>query len=358
MQTSLPTISTFKHPYYIVSPRYVRTSGGVRVLFRLADLINKAGGSAFVFLRPNFNHDLASSPMDVAPFLNHRIADYHFQSGLTPIVVYPETVRASKLSPPVRVRYLLNYKELLFQNEPLENDDYLLAFSRAIADQITIDKPTRPLFLPVSDPVFFSPSVETKTRSGGAFYAGKYKYRFGGKTFSITDGMPEITRDRPDSQTPEQIRDLFRRVEFFYCYEDSALALEAILCGCPTVFLPNEHFHNPLGAKELNGFGFAWGASSEQMRHAKDTVAAAREEHLRRLDEIQDQVRAFMVETQAIAAGRPYEVPFAEGILKSPGLFRRMLDMGSFLKDVIDDKGLKETLKIVVKRILARRFSI
>jgi len=354
----LPTSSTLKHPYYIISPRYVRTSGGVRALFRLADLINKAGGSAFVYLRPCFNPDLASSPMDVAPFLNQRIVDYHFQNGLTPIVVYPETVRVSKFSPPVRVRYLLNYNELLFRNDPLEADDYLLSFSRAIADQIQVDKPRQILFLPVSDPFFFCPPQAPVRRSGGVYYAGKFKYHFGGQTFPITEGMTEITRDRPDSQTPEQIRALFQRSEFFYSYEDSALALEAILCGCPTVFLPNAHFQIPLGAKELKGLGFAWGDSPDQLRHAKETVVAARAEHLRRLDEIQDQVRAFMVDTQAIAANRPYEMPFAGGVFKSPGFLRRLLDVGPFLRDVIEDRGWAGTLKTVAKRVAARRFNV
>jgi hypothetical protein len=354
----LSSSDAFKHPYYIVAPRYVRTSGGVRVLFRLADLINKAGGSAFVFLWPYFNHELASSPMDIAPFLNRRIVDYHFQSGLTPIVVYPETVHASKFSPPVRVRYLLNYNELLFRNEPLEADDYILAFSQAIDDQIRVEKPRRTIFLPVSDPLFFCPPTEPLQRSGGAFYAGKFKYHFGGKTLPITEGMPEITRDQPDSQTPEQIRSLFQRSEVFYCYEDSALALEAILCGCPVVFLPNEHFQKPLGGQELKGFGYAWGASPEQIRHAHDTVAAAREEHLRRLSEIQGQIRAFIVDTQEIAAHRPYKVPFAYSALKPPGLLRRLIDISHFFSDVINDRGLTGTLKIVVKRILSRRFSI
>lgn len=351
-------LSEYRCPYYIVAPRYIRTSGGVRTLFRLADCINKSGGSAFIFLWPYFNHELAASPMDVAPFLTKKIVDYHFKNRLTPIVIYPETVRATRFFPPVRVRYLLNYNELLSNNEPLEADDYILAYSRTIADRINVDIPMRTLFLPVSDALFFSPPDEPVQRSGGAFYAGKYKYRFGGKTFAITDGMPEITRDRPDSQTQEQIRDLFRRIEFFYCYEDSALALEAILCGCPTVFLPNEHFTAPLGGNELKYRGFAWGASPEQMRHAQNTVAAARDEHLRRLGEVHDQVLAFIEDTQSIASSKRYEVPFAHNVLKSPGLTRRVIDMGAFLRDVISDRGLKETLKVTVKRALARRFSI
>lgn len=346
------------HPYYIISPRYARTSAGVRVLFRLADLINKSGGSAFIFLWPHFNRDLASSPMDVAPFLTRKTVDYHFQNGLTPIVVYPETMRVSKFDAPMRVRYLLNYDELLYQNEPLEKDDYLLAYSEAIANQITVSKPRSTLFLPVSDPVFFRPPGTAVQRSGGVYYAGKFKYHFGGKTFPLTDGMPEITRDRPDSQTPEQIRALFQSAEFFYCYEDSALALEAILCGCPTVFLLNEHFAGTLGARELAGLGYAVGTSPDQLQHARDTVLAAREQYLRNLENVKVKVETFVNATQAIAAARSYDVRFASKFLKYPGLTQRVFDMFRFLGDVIAEKGWSGTLRIALKRTSAGRFRI
>jgi hypothetical protein len=48
------------------------------VLYKLCDLINKSGGSAFIYLRPYLNSELASSPMDVAPFLNKKNIQYHF----------------------------------------------------------------------------------------------------------------------------------------------------------------------------------------------------------------------------------------------------------------------------------------
>ncbi len=345
------------HPYYIISPKYTRTSGGVRTLFRLADNINKLGGDAFIFLWPYCNHELATSPMDVAPFLTKKIVDYHFEKGLTPIVIYPETIRVSRFNPTVRVRYLLNYNELFFQNEPLESDDYLLFYSKAIADQVAVKKPSSTLYLPVTDTNFFSPPIEPVCRSGSAFYAGKYKYRFGGKTFPITDGMQEITRDRPDSQTPQQIRDLFRSIEFFYSYEDTALALEAILCGCPVVFLPNEHFTKPLGGNELKHFGIAWGATPEQMYHAQQTVAAARVEHLRRVDEVINQIQRFVSDTQAIASCKSYKTPFGQGELRSPGLMLKIISTVSLLRDVTVERGMKNTIATVIKRILAKRLS-
>lgn len=345
-------------PYYIVAPRYARTSAGVRVLYRLADLINKQGGSAFVYLWPHFNRDLASSPMDIAPFLTRKTVDYHFQNGITPIVIYPETARVGRFDPPVRVRYLLNYDELLFKNDPLENDDYLLSYSDAIAKDIRSGRPRRTLFLPVSDPVFFCPPTVPVVRHGAVFYAGKFKYHFGGKTFPLTDGLPEITRDRPDSQTPEEIRALFQRSEFFYCYEDSALALEAILCGCPTVFLINEHFKGPLGAKEINGLGFAVGTDPAQLEHARNTVVAAREQYLRTIDIARQQVAEFIEDTQAIARARPYRKAFAAGYMRSPGPVQRIADMFRLLRDVVIDRGWGGMLRIVFKRTKAGRFNI
>lgn len=346
-----------KHPYYIVAPRYMRTSAGVRVLYKLCDLINKAGGSAFIYLRPHCNHDLATSPMDVAPFLSRRVVDYHFQNKLTPIVIYPETINISKFDAPFRVRYILNYDNLLFQNEPLENDDFLLAYSAEISARISAARPLSTIFLPVSDPVFYHPPI-VENRIGGVYYAGKFKYHFSGQTLPITDGLPEITRDRPDSQTPEQIRSLFQRAEVFYCYEDSALAIEAMLCGCPVVFLPNAHFEKALGAQELAGLGYAWGNEAAQIAHARATVAQFRERYMFLLANVHSATSDFILQTQALVAQRPYEKQFALRTLRLPGRLQRGLDTVGLLHDVMQDKGLIGTMKIIIKRLLAGRFNI
>lgn len=345
------------NPYYIVAPRYIRTSAGVRVLYRLCHLINKAGGSAFVYLRPNLTWALSSSPMDLAPQLTKKVVDYHYQNSLTPIVIYPETFKVAKFSAPFRVRYILNYDDHLFQNDPLEDDDYLLAYSENISKKINIDKPTTKIFLPISDHIFYCPP-KCELRSGGVFYAGKYKYHFGGRTFAVTDGMPEITRDQLNSQTPEQIRELFQKAEFFYCYEDSALALEAILCGCPVVFVPNDHFHETLGGKEINGLGYAWGDSPEQLTHAKNTVVAARERYLELLEEANQSVKSFVEETQLLVKGVEYKVPFATNYIRDPSFFQIVLDYWSFISEVVEDNGLKKTISIIFKRLHARRFKI
>jgi len=291
--------------------------------------------------------------MDVAPFLSKKIIDYHFCCGQTPIVIYPETFQISRFSAPVRVRYILNYEGLLSHSDCLD-DDYLLSYSDNIATKINSEKPTGTIFLPVSDPDFYCPPISEK-RSGGVFYAGKYKYHFSGKTFPITDGMPEITRDQLNSQTPEQIRALFQSAEFFYCYEDSALALEAMLCACPVVFLPNEHFQEPLGAKELAGLGYAWGNSPEQLAHAVATVKQARERYFYLLDQAVEAVKTFIHQSQPLAAKTTYKAPFAFDLMANPSSVQIILDLIRLLKEVVQDKGLKKTIQIVIKRLRSGR---
>lgn len=349
--------TNFPHPYYIIAPPYIRTSAGVRVLYKLADLINKVGGSAFIYLRPHANHELAASPMDVAPFLTQKTVDYHYRIGLTPIVIYPEVIKVSKFSPPVRVRYILNYDNLLFQNAPLADDDYLLTYSKNIQEKIVSNRPQSTLFLPVSDANFYCPPPKGSKRNGSCFYAGKFKYTFNGKTLPITDNLTEITRDLPTSQTPEEIRALFQQSEYFYCYEDSALALEAMLCGCPTIFLPNEHFQKTLGSQEINGLGYAWGTEPEQIVHAKATVKNLRERYLELLNDAQKNVFEFMKQTQAIAVQKRYKRKFMDGIGIPSSICVRAIDFLYFIRDSIQDRGLLNFLRIAFKRVVSGRIS-
>lgn len=346
-----------KYPYYIVAPPYIRTSAGIRVLYRLCDVINKLGGSAFIYLRPNVNHDLASSPNDVAPYLNKKILDYHFENGLTPIVIYPETLDISKFLAPFKVRYVLNYNNYLFENNQLTKDDFLIAYSANIANKLSADIPSIIINLPISDYNFYCPPKNEKRR-GGVFYAGKYKYHFNGETFPITDGMIEITRDRKDSQTPEQIRELFQSAEFFYSYEDSALVVEALLCECPVIYVPNEYFKETLSAKELDGLGYAWGNSTEQVAHAKATVKLVRARYFYLLEQVNLSTSDFLSKSQNMVRSIPYTVPFAAKYILNPSLMQRTLDMMRFMKEVVEDRGIKKTLAIIIKRLRAKRFKI
>lgn len=347
-------LEALRHPYYIVAPRYIRTSAGVKVLHLLCHALNRMGERAYLIVEPYYHPYFAINPDLITPVLTQRHIERHFEQGLTPITIYPETVAGNPYSAPFSVRYVLNYAGLLGGETTFTKIEYCISYSKAIADSLPDSHHT--IFIPASDPNFFSPG--TAQREGACFYAGKFKYFHKGRTLAITDGATEITRDRPDSQTPEQIRDLFRRSELFYCYENSALAIEAILCGCPVVFLPNEHFTELIGKEELGGLGYAWGTDPIDITRAKATVAQGHQRFLTLYAEAENAIREFVAETQTAASKIPYQHMIQVPQLSHPSL---LVEFGGLIKTgwfVIRQKGLIYLLTIIFKRLAAGRVRI
>jgi hypothetical protein len=344
-----------QNPFYIVAPRYTDTSAGVKVLYQLCSYLNHFGYPAFIYQRPFFDTSNNKSSHSTLPYLTKEIRDYHFIEKLTPIVIYPETFSIKKFNAPFKVKYFLNYKGLLDKNN--EKVDYNLAYSQNIINEFNSKNNSSVIFLLVSDHNFFKPS-QNKNRVGGAYYAGKYKYHFGQKTLPITNGMIEITRDTPISQSKYQIREIFQKIELFYCYEDSALALEAMLCGCPVVFLPNKYFKLPIGSIELSGLGYAWGNSPEQIRHAKKTINLARKRYIYLISEGKKQTQLFINNSQKLVKLSRYSTPFAKGYIDKFSFFNKIFSYIKFVYEYCEDHGFKKFIATCLKRIKFGRFKI
>ncbi|MGC4074595.1 MAG: hypothetical protein QM760_19260 [Nibricoccus sp.] len=196
------------------------------------------------------------------------MAEYHFREKLTPLVIYPE-VFDNPLKAPYFARYILNYPGLLSPHYQ-EKAHAVFAYSRKLAEHVGCEDV---LHIPAVDLRYFHDTG--LARRGSCYYAGKYKSIYGGDVSLLPKNSVEIKRAA--EMTTDEVREIFRRSELFYCYEDTALAIEAALCGCPTVFMPSEHFKDrPLAAVELGTDGFAWGDSPEEVNRAKATVGAVR----------------------------------------------------------------------------------
>jgi len=347
-----------KNPYYIVAPRYTRTSAGVKVLYKLADKINKSGGNAFIYQRPQFYYNNSVSPTDIAPLLTKSIIDYHFVHKLIPIIIYPETINVSKFNAPIRIRYFLNYDQFLKSNENLDKDDYLLFYSSLISDSIQSLLPSKILYIPISDPDFFTINQATISRKGGVFYAGKYKYKFGGITEPFTSGMAEITRDEISSQNEFEIRELFRNKEFFYCYEDSALATEAILCGCTTIFIKNKYFEKSNAEKDLGKYGYSLTMIAEDIKHAKSTNNLAIENYKRIYYDVDKKIVEFINETQKLVLGKQYTTPFAMNYKVNDYTILLLISYFILFYEYSIDNGILSTFKLIYKRLKFKRIKI
>ena len=294
------------NPYYIVSDPYTRVSAGIKSLHLLCHHLNLTGIPAYMIVigkEHNYSEGFVEADF-LTPILTQRSARIHFAKNKTPIMVYPETVSGNPYASPCVVRYVLNFPGLLGGDKEYGSNELCFGYSKILA--ATTPYPENVICIPASDPrIFFPPSSQVK-REGSCYYASKYKREHNGKLFEITKNSTEITSRMPNSQSPDEIADLFRKTELFYTYENTALALEARLCGCPAVFLPNEYLKSIIGFEEFGSDGFAWGASPDEIDKAKVSVHKAHKNYEMAIDNFQQQFIEFINLTQKHSKEKKY----------------------------------------------------
>ncbi len=294
-----------KNPYYIVAPPYTRTSAGVRVLHLLCHSLNRKGHMAYLLFYPALPwRKRQVCPDLLTPILTPAIARSHFEKKQTPIMVYPETVAGNPFRSPCVVRYVMNFPGLLGGDKEYDSRELCFSYSRVLAEKT--NAPGNILFLPATDTRIFNPGPTPQKRQGTCFYADKYKVAHKGKLFDITKNSVEITRNLAASQTPQEIADIFRRSELFFSYENTALATEAVLCGCPTVFLPNPHLTEIIAIKELGPEGMAWGADPAEISRAQKTVGQGAENYLKSYADYWRDLDRFIALTQEHVRNKVY----------------------------------------------------
>lgn len=307
-------LSTTQHPYIVVAPNYVRTSAGVRAMHRLCHALNRAGQTAFV------TSSVTSGEL-LTPQMNPALVDYINSKGLNPIVIYPEIIEGNPIGGSCVVRYLLNFPGLLGGPSRVDPSEFTISWAKGMNISAPPDDEFV-LYIPVVDQSVFYPPKDEVVRSGSCFYWEKYKYFLEGTLTHNDPDSFEIRRQGPSILSPTEIASLFRRSELFYCYENSMLSLEAMLCGCPVVLMPNEHFQSVIGGSDLGMDGMAWGNSPAEIERARATVSrvagnytafvAVFEERLREFIKV-TQERARALEFRAISYYEPE--PFGQSLI-------------------------------------------
>ena len=295
-----------RRPYYIVAPEWTRYSAGVKVLHLLCHLLNLRGQSAFV-VSSGVNPDL------VTPVLSEKVVQSHYREQRTPIVVYPETLAGTPLRAGCVVRYLLNYPGLLGGPSEFSPQELQIWYAESMREEWGGSDIV--LSIPTSDSDLFRPPQPGSSRRGSCFYAGKFKRHSGESLSPITKDSIEIPGPRLDNHsdgeegcpTPAEIAALFQRSEVFYCYEASALVLEAVLCGCPAVLIPSKFFDRPFCIHQLGWTGVAWGDSREAFEEARRTVGQAREKYDQWVQAAFCQLDEFIERTQQKARETAYD---------------------------------------------------
>lgn len=285
-----------KRPYVISTPPYLRTSAGVKGLHLLCHCLNTLGHESYV------TSDV-TNPNLFTPVVSNDLLDAWHERGITPIVVYPEVIPGNPYGASCVVRYLLNYPGLLGGDSEFNAGEFYVSYAKGM-NPWTKPEEELVLHIPLADNTVFHPSGDNTVRSGTCYYAAKYKDFHHAKTFPITDNSVEITREKPGSQEPPEIAELFRKSKYFYAYENTTLSVEARLCGCPVILLPNEYFTKVIAREEIGMDGMAWGTDESEIKRAEETLPKFLEDYAKTLEKFWEQLEDFVRKTQEHATGK------------------------------------------------------
>ena len=236
-----------------MTPSYNENSGGIVVLHKLCDQLNRLGYEAYVmpyrysyyFSRYNFFSECFKFlKWSVRNWLKPFKINKSFITPIFPkfrritdeyIAVYPEVVFGNPLRAKNVVRWLLHqpgYHEGVFYYLPGE---LIYKFNSAISDfeypgSFTSKKLLKVIHYPKE---IYYPPLNDKRRSGTAYCIRKGK----GKTF-VKDHKHDVLIDRLDHN---QVANVFRKSKYFISYDEhTAYSIFAVLCGCISVVVPGE----------------------------------------------------------------------------------------------------------------------
>lgn len=290
---------SLRRPYYIETPPYRRSSAGIRVMHMLCHVLNRLGEEAYVFtseVNPELN----------TPTVTEEVVRRHLQAGREPIVVYPEIVSGNPRRAKSVVRYVLNVPGLIGGDKTFAETELIYAYGQNIL----------PSNAP-KDNVLFFPSVDTHLfnnrdnpldaqRQGILVYPGRH--------LNALKEHPElahgtvITATWPASRS--ELAALMRRSEMLYCFESTAIALEAVLCGCPAVTLHSPFFDGQaINSLELGREGMAFGDSPEEIDYARRTVGQMQATYQRLEEEFWVKLQQFIRDSQALPLTEPAPQP-------------------------------------------------
>ena len=287
----LPCSSNYQiesQPYYIVAPAYKQQSAGIRLLHELCSLLNQLGYEAYVDT-PEVSGSLWS------PRLTDATKVAHYKAGKKPIVVYPEVVKGVPMGLGLPVRYVLNYPGFLGGEKTYSDSELIFTFHSCYFPGVPRMR------LPISDISRLAEGrLEPEARTEIAFYHNRYT-KSGGSLRDFGPKAIEISSTFPDSN--EKTLAILKRARILYSYEPSGIILEATLCGCAVVFLPNPITlpKIPEVYSEVGMEGIAWGDSPEAVEQALQSVREKWPRFLEEMKPWRQELDKFVRDTQTAA---------------------------------------------------------
>lgn len=258
-----------KSIFYIYTPRWRDNAAGIKALHLLCDAINQKGGSAWlVFSNPSLKHS-GVNPGLKTPVLSRKTMKEHQKLGLNASVFYTETIAGNPLRASRVIRWLLNFPGALGGPTEYSDKEWVISYSGKISEKYRTGSDV--LYLPIVDPIDL-PIGLSKTSGLNLVYAGKYRAFVGQPEIPQGLNYVEIFRAGKKRQPRTEVLELLGKAECLYLWENSSIAVEAMLLDTPCMFIKNPFLGELIAENELGTAGSGYGFSSESFESAKKTL--------------------------------------------------------------------------------------
>ena len=262
-----------KQLFYIYTPAIRLNSAGIRVLHYLCDALNESGQEAWLVLHNPKENINPVDPELNTPIISQNQVDKHLAEGRTPTVIYSETVPGNPLKAKRVIRYLLHFPGALGGSKNFNSDEWLIAYSKKIMD--SVDNCNESLFLPAIKTSEL-PAVSEKDPNLHLMYAGKYRAFVGEPVNPTGLDLLEIHRDGPKRQSRTEVLDLLSRASSIYVWENTSIAIEAVLLSAVCIFVPNPFLGELIAEHELGRDGIATSLVPAEIERARETLPNAK----------------------------------------------------------------------------------
>lgn len=311
-----PTFASTKYsrqPYYIHAPAYEAKNLQSRVLHELCNALNQLGFESYVD-SPVVCGDLWT------PMVTASVKAAHFKAKKTPILVSPHKRKGAGDDVGVQVELRLDAVDTPEKAEGF--DGAVLVFDGLYRDV----QGSQPLWWPVANGDVFAVPPDAPARDLQLLYMDQY-------TGPVT-GLPEATtKITPGDDRPlSELADLYARAKVLYTYEWSVAAIEARLCGCPVVLIPNASClpSRPAAADFYGSAGLAWGLDDDACQLAEKEVLGFAAQYRHSLSNWPQQLQAFVRTTQAAAGALAVEAAWPQTAVDAlPGIYTEPADLAA-----------------------------
>ncbi|WP_084461329.1 glycosyltransferase [Curvibacter gracilis] len=281
-----------KHPYYIATSDYDGNAVHVHQMHLLCHELNSRGAEAYVFGARHLNGHWWT------PILSLEQRAAHYKAGKKPVWIHLSTSGTWREQ---------SHWTLAYTPESLTSHMPTFAKGRiTFASGTNPATLTLPLALPWIEEGLYHPDPEAR-RGEALVYADRY-LKLGGKLPTRHETLVNLAQHL---NTPQERAQALRQASLIYCYEPGAITTEALLSGCPVVYVQNDRTLIVPPTSSWQKWGTAWGEDPETLIRAQGEMASFQEAYRNNLQNAGAELSEFIEQTQQALQKQPFDAAWS-----------------------------------------------